>query len=155
MRRINLRAAVATAGMSCSAVAGPYSSGLANTNEGATDPAIHGLVGEAVNPLFAGWASGVASYQPAPGVAAGWNDPSRALGPVTGDNFDIVSLGDTTGGPPGRITLLFSSGIGNAAGPDFAVFENSLGTARSVFAELAYVEVSSDGEHFARFPSAS
>jgi hypothetical protein len=155
MRRINLGAAVATAGMSCSALAGPYSSGLANTNEGATDPALRGLVGEAVNPLFAGWASAVASYEPAPGVAAGWNDPSKALGPVIGDNFDIVSLGDTNGGTPGRITLSFSSGIGNAAGPDFAVFENSLGTDRSVFAELAYVEVSSDGEHFARFSSAS
>jgi hypothetical protein len=103
----------------------------------------------------------VVSYLPAPGVDPGWDDPSLALGPVTGDNFDIVSLGDlnssqiAAGASAGQITLSFSRGIGNRAGADFAVFENSLGTSSTVFAELGYVEVSSDGTHFARFPSAS
>jgi hypothetical protein len=35
------------------------------------------------------------------------------------------------------------------------VFENGLGTATSLFAELGYVEVSTDGVHFARFDSIS
>jgi hypothetical protein len=141
--------------------AGPYSSGLANNNPGAIDPGIPGFVGSAVNPVFVGWATACTQYQPAPDVAPGWDDPSAALGPVTGDNFDIVSLGDldaqqiASGVEPGQITLSFNGGIRDGPGADFAVFENALGTQNSVFAELAYVEVSSDGTHFARFASIS
>lgn len=66
----------------------------------------------------------------------------------------IVSLGDG-----GVATITFSKPIMNGEGYDFAVFENGFidqtlkpGTA---FLELAFVEVSSDGEHFYRFPSTS
>lgn len=172
------------------AVAGPYSLGL-NDPANAWDAPIPGFVGpdgdgkatlldgqgglmnarNGVSRLFFGWASGYASYLPsdAASVDETFGDPQRALGPVTGDNFDIVSLGDldagqlTAGVAPGRITLTFGRKIEDKPGADFAVFENGLTSAFNtggagaggVFAELAYVEVSSDGLNFARFPSAS
>jgi len=122
-----------------------------------------------VNPLFFDWAASVTNYSPAPGVGTSWNNPSLALGPVTGNNFDVVSLGDlsaaqiASGTPVGTLTLYFSNPIQNLDGADFVVFENSFtaayGTggagAGGVFADLAYVEVSSDGVNFVRFPSAS
>ena len=123
-----------------------------------------------LNPIFRGWAAEVVSYQPAPGLAARWTDPNMALGPVTGSIADIVSLGDLgqqqidQGIPPGRITLSFEEPIRQGGGYDFVVFENGFaasahwdeGTvAGQMFAELAYVEVSSNGEDFVRFPSVS
>lgn len=65
------------------------------------------------------------------------------------DNM-VVSLGDG-----GVATLTFSSNIVNEVGPDFAVFENGFHSTPHVFLELAFVEVSSDGEHFFRFPAVS
>ena len=67
--------------------------------------------------------------------------------------YDVVSLGDG-----GVATVTFASPICNAEGPDFAVFENGFGidsdtTHTLHFLELAFVEVSSDGEHFFRFPA--
>ena len=59
----------------------------------------------------------------------------------------IVSLGDS-----GEIILSFPHRIINGVGPDFAVFENSF---NNTYLELAFVEVSSDGKHFIRFPSVS
>jgi hypothetical protein len=130
-----------------------------------------------LNPLFRGWADGVAQYRPADDVWSGaWNQPDKALGPATGDPLDIVSLGEltqeeiSTGKQPGRITLLFGDpndpndrrAIRNGKGLDFAVFENGIisqmttvnGSVQGqVLAELAYVEVSSNGRDFARFPS--
>lgn len=58
-----------------------------------------------------------------------------------------VSLGDG-----GMAVLSFGQPIRNVAGPDFAVFENSFNDA---FLELAFVEVSTDGERFVRFPATS
>lgn len=124
-----------------------------------------------VNPLFFGWAveqvvnyspaPGVGLYTPLPGLTLDFSIPTKALGPVTGDNFDVVSLGDlsttqiTGGVAPGQITLQFGVPIRNRSGADLVIFENATGGTDSVFGELAYVEVSSDGEHFARFPSRS
>ena len=59
----------------------------------------------------------------------------------------VISLGDS-----GVITLTFPHRIQNGVGPDFAVFENSF---NSTYLELAFVEVSSDGNDFIRFPSTS
>lgn len=147
------------------ALAGSYSSGLSNTTAGATDAGVPGFVGSlgdgkstspnTVNPAFTGWASSVASYLPAGTVDSAFNDPTATLGPVTGDNFDVVSLGESSGGAAGQITLKFNGGIHNGGGSDFAVFENSFGTNTSVFADLAFVQVSSDGTHFAQFPATS
>lgn len=62
---------------------------------------------------------------------------------------------------PGQITLTFETPIQNGPGPDFSVFENGFisgggaGVSGQIFAELAYVEVSTDGVVFVRFPSVS
>lgn len=131
-----------------------------------------------INPIFRGWATGVVDYQPADGVDAMWADPNQALGPATGNNFDIVSLGEldtdqiASGMAPGRITLTFADPcdpndegiVYNGLGYDFVVFENGLisefttanGSMKGQMqAELAYVEVSSNGTDFVRFPSVS
>ena len=68
-----------------------------------------------------------------------------ATGPAEGGI--TVSLGDG-----GQATLSFDPPIRNGEGWDFAVFENSFSDS---FLELAYVEVSSDGEEFYRFPATS
>lgn len=78
---------------------------------------------------------------------ASFGDPLLALGQASGDPADVVSLGDN-----GIATLTFDQPITNGPGFDFAIFENSFDDA---FLELAHVEVSSDGEHFVRFPSHS
>lgn len=63
----------------------------------------------------------------------------------------IVSLGDA-----GRITLGFEQAMGDMPGYDFVVFENGFPTSDSSgFFELAFVEVSSDGQRFVRFPNRS
>jgi len=131
------------------------------------------------NPIFRGWAGAVASYEPAPDVGYDWDDPALALGLATGDNIDIVSLGDLEqyqideDVPVGQITLVFGdpcepndpNHIRDVEGYDFAVFENSFiseltdpyygYTEGEVFAELGYVEVSSNGVDFVRFSSVS
>jgi hypothetical protein len=65
---------------------------------------------------------------------------------------------------PGQITLYFEEPIRQGNGYDFVVFENgfvsnvNLGTgsiAGQMLAELAYVEVSSNGNDFLRFPAVS
>lgn len=121
-----------------------------------------------VNPLFFAWAGSVVDYDRADGDLS-FSDPSRALGEVTGDNFDVVSLGDLTasriaaGNAAGSITLELARPVRNLSGADFVVFENGL-VARSntggagsggILAELAYVEVSSNGLDFVRFPATS
>jgi len=124
-----------------------------------------------INPIFRGWATEVVSYEQTPGVDPRWSEPDKALGPATGKgDEDIFSLGDLSreqigqGVPPGQITLLFGEPIRNGRGYDFAVFENGLlsefttpagSAAGQMFAELAHVEVSSNGEDFVRFPAVS
>jgi hypothetical protein len=71
-----------------------------------------------------------------------------ALGPISEVMTETVSLGDG-----GSITLGFETGIGDGEGVDFAVFENGFWSSYGLFAELAYVEVSTDGVQFARFDS--
>ena len=65
----------------------------------------------------------------------------------TSNPYPVVSLGDG-----GRATLTFEEPISNGPGYDFAVFENSFS---DTYLELAFVEVSSDGERFVRFPASS
>jgi len=108
-----------------------------------------------LDPRFQAWATGHKDYVVGLDVDPQWRTPAKAYGQVTGNNFDVVVLGNH-----GEITMIFDSGIRDGEGFDFAVFENgfwSMGSPPNggVFAELAYVEVSSDGEHFVRFDSAS
>jgi hypothetical protein len=72
-------------------------------------------------------------------------DSSLALGIAQSNG--VVSLGDG-----GFAICQFPYPIKDELGNDFAVFENSFD---GLFLELAFVEVSSDGEHFFRFPSHS
>lgn len=175
-----------------SSFAGPYSKGFDDPFNGYDAP-IPGFVGpdgegkarlddgfggftnprNYPNPIFLGWATTWTDYVRADGQE-GFSDPTLALGPVTGDVFDVLALGDLSaaeigdGKAAGQVTLQFTGGIQtqpirNLPGADFVVFEN--GTVASsdtggagvggVFAELGYVEVSSDGVNFARFPSIS
>ena len=82
------------------------------------------------------------------GPVASTGVDSNALGMATLNNsLQVVSLGDG-----GSATLTFAHPIRNGEGPDFAVYENGFGDS---FLELAFVEVSSDGERFVRFPATS
>lgn len=120
-----------------------------------------------------GWATGVVNYTPgwvlagdhslgniseisedtdSPNPFPTFTDPARALGKAdvvadTFSTFGVVSLGDG-----GAVTLEFAQPITNGPGFDLAVFENAFS---NEFLELAFVEVSSDGTHFYRFPSVS
>ncbi len=107
------------------------------------------------SPTFVGWATGIADFQrgwvdirnPSLGVV-GYGSAADALGPAgTSTTLGVVSLGDG-----GRITLTFDYPITDGPGFDLAVFENSF---NNTFLELAFVEVSSDGLHFFRFPAIS
>lgn len=62
----------------------------------------------------------------------------------------VISLGDG-----GTATLQFSAPIYDGEGADFAVFENGFLQGDAAFLELAFVEVSSNGIDFIRFPAQS
>lgn len=78
---------------------------------------------------------------------ASFGVPENALNMAEGTSGNVVSLGDG-----GKATLTFDQAIINGSGADFAIFENGLS---DTFLELAFVEVSSDGNHFVRFPAHS
>ncbi len=184
--------ALAFSGGACLA-AGPYSK-ASNDPLSSTDAPIPGFVGpngigkarldtftvdgngqpiyqnpaNYTNPLFFDWAKTVTNYQRSDSDVP-FNDPSLALGPVTGDLFDVVSLGElnaaaiAAGSLPGTITLELAKPVRNLTGADFVIFENGI-IAQSnyggagiggIFGELAYVEVSANGIDFVRFPCAS
>jgi hypothetical protein len=113
----------------------------------------------AADPRFVEWGNSVASLtrgpqyisNPSLGLAS-FGVPGNALGPSdAATNFaGVVSLGDG-----GQITLGFSQPIRDGAGPDFAVFENGFASGDLAFLELGFVEVSSDGADFFRFPATS
>ncbi|HEX5067832.1 MAG TPA: PEP-CTERM sorting domain-containing protein [Myxococcota bacterium] len=125
-----------------------------------TSPALAGPYTEPGHAIaeMVDWATEVEAFVRGPldianpgGGNASQGAPEVALGPVVGlDTLDVVSLGDG-----GSITLWFESGIADGPGDDFAVFENSFFNLEGLFAELAFVEVSSNGTDFARFPAVS
>ncbi len=100
-----------------------------------------------------GWATGCtvvrgSSNLSDPNAAdVSYGEESNGIGPASTSTLNAVSLGDG-----GMATLTFGTPIANGDGFDFAVFENSFD---DYFLELAVVEVSSDGEHFVRFPATS
>ena len=108
--------------------------------------------------IIVGWASGIEvirgylniedkDYEIDGSNKASFGEPENALGYASGNSADIVSLGDS-----GVAILTFEHPIMNGPGYDFAVFENSFS---DDYLELAHVEVSSNGEHYVRFPSHS
>jgi len=83
--------------------------------------------------------------------------PGDALGPPTANSAEVFSLGDG-----GSITLSFAPpeceegvGIGDGPGDDFASYENGFFNLEGLFAEFAFVEVSTNGTEFARFDATS
>ena len=101
------------------------------------------------DPAFIGWAADCHIQRglqvidtPSYGYAT-VGDSGSAIG--AGGENGVVSLGDG-----GIATCTFHWPIINGPGYDFAVFENSF---RDDYLELAFVEVSSDGIHFLRFPA--
>lgn len=128
------------------------------------------------NLIFRDWAAKVHKYNPTdPNVIHPmWRTASNALGLPwkKEDSIHTVSLGDveyiTAETDPGEIIIDFSdpnNALSDKAGYDFVVFENgfvvndtkpSVGAiAGQMFAELAYVEVGTTPDAFARFPSVS
>lgn len=194
--RVALPTVVAMLMLSSTVMAGPFSPGKGGDAESSfIDAGIAGFVGAGgegiapedasenyVNPIFKSWASGYAVYDPSDsvgtygqdGIGSQFADPMLATGEVTGNNMDIVSLGDMDASeisdhlanpqanPLGSLILTFDEAISNGVGADFATFENGFvsnydtgagSVSGLMFAELGYVEVSTDGETFARFPS--
>jgi len=90
-------------------------------------------------------------------VERGWqNIADTSLGRVSfGTSEDAVGEADNAPvslGDGGMATLTFDQPIRDGEGFDFAVFENGFD---ETFLELAFVEVSSDGQLFFRFPAIS
>ena len=103
---------------------------------------------------FVGWATGCTVEagpmniaNPSLGVAGAGYPAENAIG-VPDGTYGVACLGDG-----GCATLTFASPICDREGPDFAVFENGFKSGNYWFLEIAFVEVSSDGEHFFRFPA--
>ncbi|WP_308991219.1 DUF5074 domain-containing protein [Mariniflexile litorale] len=111
----------------------------------------------ATSNLFVAWATGVQ-------VTRGHVDISRPDYKETDKNSNYASYGEPeagTGvannspvslGDAGEAIVTFAQPIKNEDGFDFAVFENGFS---DTFLELAFVEVSSDGINYFRFPSHS
>jgi hypothetical protein len=108
---------------------------------------------------FVAWATGCVAEpgpmnisNPSAGLAGqGW-PASNVIG------FPQGTMGVTCLGDGGQATVTFASPICNRPGADFAVFENGFANAQDTdmwFLELGFVEVSSDGENFFRFPAIS
>lgn len=101
--------------------------------------------------VFVSWAtdcSVVRGYQDISNTSLGFasvGDSSMSIG-IAGSN-GVVSLGDG-----GSAIVTFQNPIKNEVGFDFAVFENSFS---DIFLELAFVEVSSNGINYFRFPATS
>ncbi|MCK5689716.1 hypothetical protein KAI87_10625, partial [Myxococcota bacterium] len=99
------------------------------------------------DPRILRWATAwVEPVEWGPEASEMWRKPEQTLGYAEGSSVTVASLGQG-----GSIILSFDSLIADGPGPDFAVFENAYA---DTFIELAFVEVSSDGENFLRFDSA-
>jgi hypothetical protein len=91
-------------------------------------------------------------------ITRGYMDISNpSLGYASaGDNTSALGIAGTGGvvslGDAGEAIVQFSRPLFNGTGWDFAVFENSFSNS---FLELAFVEVSSDGQNYFRFAATS
>lgn len=104
------------------------------------------------DPAIRGWATNCELYLGFQDIATSeivvsYGNAEDAIGAADPAGIAAVSLGDY-----GSAILSFNSPIINGSGYDFAIFENSFS---NTFLELAFVEVSSDGERWVRFPAIS
>lgn len=96
-------------------------------------------------------------------VERGWKDIRFADSGKVNTGTEQMAAGAADGqtvslGDGGRATLAFNPPIVDGPGADFAVFENGFhirNNSDSDFLELAFVEVSSDGQKWVRFPAQS
>jgi hypothetical protein len=100
------------------------------------------------------FATQVVSYNQ--GTGGGVFDQANALGGPQGGGLGSGAVHVLTLGVGGDVTLGFDVTIADGPGVDFTLFENGFvftfgGT--GCYAEVAAVEISSDGASFARFPS--
>jgi hypothetical protein len=106
--------------------------------------------------LFTGWATGChlqRGLQQIGNPGSGFASLGDSISALGAPDNNVVSLGDS-----GIAIVTFARPVINGPGPDFAVFENGfLNTANGeeAYLELAFVEVSSDGVNYVRFPAAS
>lgn len=99
------------------------------------------------------WAWKDVDYSPGEGSDLdAYKDPKKALGPASGISTDVLCLGNG-----GSVIVEFEKAVADLPGPDICVFENGIEVfangKRLLFAELAFVEVSSNGKDFVRFPN--
>ena len=114
----------------------------------------HQLAIPADSTCIIGWASHVNIQRGFQNLAdttigkANVGDESAAIGAAKQNG--VLSLGDG-----GSVVVSFEGNIFNGDGADFAVFENgfSFNNDSTFYLEYAFVEVSSDGLHFVRFPN--
>ena len=136
-------------------VAGPYSPDPESVGSVAID-AYEDADMTLRNPELVAWAKTFLNYLPDPNVSQTWQTPWGALGPsddkgYAGNTTTIVTLGDG-----GSITLFFATPILDTDGFDLVIFENGVSTTPGRgFFELAFVEVSTNGIVFLRFPARS
>lgn len=155
-RRVPAAAAVLAGSVLSAGAAGPYPPGPGKDGTDAIPANSERIVA---------WATGVAEVRRGPQqlgefqTQSHYGDTDAVTGPS--DAVDdrpeypdavrkVMSLGDG-----GSVTVTFAAPVTDGPGPDFAVFENGFYAGGRVFAELAFVEVSSDGERFVRFPAVS
>jgi len=121
---------------------GPYA-------PGADEPGTTAIPAESI--LFSSWANDCVVERGSMNISdpdaedASYGTEIDATG--IADGLSVISLGDG-----GSAILTFLSPIVNGEGYDFAVFENGFA---DNFLELAFVEVSSHGVNYYRFPSSS
>ncbi len=103
------------------------------------------------SPMFVGWATACElnrGYKDISKPESGYAETGECINVIgKAGERGVLSLGDG-----GSVILTFNPPIKDKPGYDFAVFENAFD---DEFLELAFVEVSSDGENFVRFPSLS
>jgi len=97
------------------------------------------------------FATSVVSYTQ--GTGSGIFVPTNALGGPLGAGLGSGSGDVCTLGVGGSLTLGFDVTIADGPGADLTVFENVFLFSGQPFSEVAYVEVSTNGVDFARFPS--
>ena len=107
-------------------------------------------------PALAGdpWLDRVRSFEPGTSSGFGAEElPGIVLGTPEGlgenqGSLDVVSLGHA-----GSITVTFSDNVVvDGDGDDLVIFENAFLSGSLLFAELAFVEVSTDGQEWFAFP---
>lgn len=101
--------------------------------------------------IIVAWATGVTVQRGPMDIAQPGNGDASF-----GVEADATGIADGTGvvsfGDGGSAIVTFAAPIKNGPGTDFAVFENGF---TDNYIELAFVEVSSDGINFYRFPAVS